>query len=128
MNPSEAFASYISSSCTFQAFGHRFVYFPDGHTDWALLIPAGGRNSQPCVVVASGDSDCAALLSSNTSWLELRPLPTPACPAACRLVTAESFAAEHGYPPAAHGDYLALAGNSSEQRHDIKLWCCSACF
>lgn len=69
-------------------------------------------------VVASSDSDCAAMLGPKTSWLRMAH-PTAAWPLQCQPVTAESFEAMNGYPPAHHRARLALCGTIPSSMHPV---------
>lgn len=60
--------------------------------------------------MASADADFAAVLSGTVAWLQLMPRASPACPTACRLVTAADYQASRGFPASSRSAFLALTG------------------
>jgi hypothetical protein len=47
-------------------------------------------------------------------WLQICQFPSKTYPSGLRLHDAAGFNREHGYPPAAHEAFLALAGGKEE--------------
>ena len=64
--------------------------------------------------VASGDRDMQQLLRPEVRWLRLLQRVAPGRPLALDLVTEERFREEHGIPPGAFADLLALTGKVRE--------------
>lgn len=62
------------------------------------------------ILVASGDGDMQQLLAPRVAWLQLYNQASLECPLGVELVTARDFQRLHGFPPAAHPDWLALTG------------------
>ena len=73
------------------------------------------------LLVASGDGDMQQLLAPRTAWLRLLSQPSLQHPLSAELVTAAEFERQHGFPPAAYPDWLALAGKWVDEWS--RRWC-----
>ena len=75
---------------------------------------AGAAGGGVLTAVASGDRDMQQLLRPEVRWLRLLQRVAPGRPLALDLVTEERFREEHGIPPGAFADLLALTGKVRE--------------